>query len=186
MPRLKEVLSDQNGQTVVLTAMRAMNGALQLGGIRGARRFLIAPTRTLPVCGEHGGALVEIAVVLPVLLLLMTGIFSISIALYQKLELAEAVSAGGRFLAVDRGDTDPCAMTAAKIYAAAPSLSQKKISLTFVLNGTSYPGATCSGTTNMVSGGTAHVNATYPCSLNVYGVKFSACSLGESATEVVQ
>lgn len=142
--------------------------------------------RKLHISDVNGGALVETAVVMPVILLLMTGIFSFSTALYQKLELAQAVGVGGRFLAVDRGDTDPCSATAAKIYAAAPTLIQSKISLSFVLNGTSYSTATCSGTTNMVSGGSAQVTATYPCSFSVYGKNFGSCSLSERATEVVQ
>jgi Flp pilus assembly protein TadG len=168
------------------TAMCAMKGTFQPSGIHGENRSMLAWIRAFVVSCEHGGALAETAVVLPLVLLLMTGIFSFSTALYQKLELAQAIGAGGRFLAVDRGDTDPCATTASKIYAAAPSLNQLKISLTFVLNGTSYPGATCSGTTNMVSGGTAKVTATYPCSFAVYGKNFGACSISESASEVVQ
>jgi Flp pilus assembly protein TadG len=149
-------------------------------------RSMFARLRACFAAAEHGSALVEMAVVMPVVLLLMTGIFTFSMALYQKLELAEAVSSGGRFLAVDRGDTDPCATTAAKVYAAAPTLNSSNVTLTFVLNGTSYPGATCSGTTNMVSGGSAQLTATYPCSLSVFGKGYSSCSLGEQVTEVVQ
>lgn len=56
---------------------------------------------------SEGGALVEMAVTLPLIMLIMTGIFSFSMALYQKLQLAETVAAAGRQLAVDRGDHDP-------------------------------------------------------------------------------
>jgi len=130
--------------------------------------------------------MVETALVLPIIFILMTGIFSFSIALYQKLELAHAVASGARFLSVDRGDTDPCAAAVSKIYAAAPTLTAASISTTFVLNGTTYAAKTCSGTTNMVSGGTAQITATYPCSLSVYGLSFGSCTLNESITEVVQ
>ena len=51
---------------------------------------------------------VETALVMPVILLLMTGIFSFSIALYQKLELAHGVASGARFLSTDKADVDPC------------------------------------------------------------------------------
>lgn len=136
--------------------------------------------------GEQGSALVETALVLPILLVLMTGIFSFSMTLYQKLELAQGLATGARFLAVDRGDNDPCASAATKIYGAAPSLAKTKLTLTFVLNGTTYSGTTCSGTTNMVSGGTAKVTATYPCSLSAFRMSFPSCTLTESATEVVQ
>ena len=59
--------------------------------------------------------MVETALVMPIILLFMTGMFSLSTVLYQKLELIEAVSSGARFLAVDRGDTDPCRNTTASI-----------------------------------------------------------------------
>jgi Flp pilus assembly protein TadG len=135
---------------------------------------------------EEGASLVEMAVTMPVILLMMTGIFSISIALHQKMELAEAISAGGRFLAVDRGDTDPCATTATKIYAAAPTLTKSKVTLTFTLNGTVYSGATCSGTTNMVSGATASVKGSYPCSFGIYNLNLGSCTINEAAVEPIQ
>jgi len=135
---------------------------------------------------DEGAAIVEIALSLPITLIVLTGIFSFSIALNQKLVLSEAVATGGRYLAVDRGDTDPCATTASKIYAAAPTLTQSKVSLTFNLNGTAYSSPSCSGTTSMVSGGTAQVSATYPCSFAVYGLSLGTCSLKASVTEVVQ
>jgi Flp pilus assembly protein TadG len=138
------------------------------------------------VSGEEGSALVETALVLPIIFILMTGIFSFSIALYQKLELAQAVASGARYLSVDRGDTDPCAAAVSKIYAAAPTLTQSSISTTFVLNGTTYSGKTCSGTTNMISGGSAQITATYPCTLSVYGMSFGSCTLTENVSEVVQ
>lgn len=142
---------------------------------------------------SEGGALVEFAVTLPVVLLLITGIFTFSIALYQKLLLAEAVSDGGRFLAVARGDNDPCQETAAKIYdSVSPVLSQSGLTLTMTINGTKTTvsggstGAACAGTTDMVAGGEATVTAAYTCSLAVYGYTFPGCTLGTQVTEVIQ
>ena len=54
----------------------------------------------------------EVALVTPIILLLMTGMFSVSMVTYEKLQLAEAVSTGARQLAIARGDTDPCATVA--------------------------------------------------------------------------
>lgn len=85
-------------------------------------RLLAALRNHLPG-SESGSSLVELAVTLPIILLIMTGIFTFSIAFNQKLVLAEAVSTGGRFLATDRGDTDPCATTASRVYAASPPLA---------------------------------------------------------------
>ena len=140
------------------------------------------------ITDDRGGALVETGVSLPVVLLLMTGIFSFSVALYQKLALAEAVSAGGRVLAVERGDTDPCATTTAAIYAAAPTLSQSNMTISYVLNGIPVGNGitTCSGTSNMVSGAPAKIIATYPTTIGVYGTSWGSFNLGTQITEVVQ
>jgi len=137
------------------------------------------------------------ALVTPLVLLLMTGMFSVSMVTYQKLQLAEAASAGARYLAVDRGDNDPCASTANVVYAAAPTLSKTKLSLSFVINGTSYSNtATCSGTTAMQSGASAKLTVTYPCSLTAFSglpgsgwisnFNFGACTIGATTSEVIQ
>ncbi len=159
---------------------------------RHIRRFLSSIktrailTNTPERASETGSVLIETALVLPVILLLMTGIFSFSLALYQKEALAHGVSTASRYLATDAGATDPCADTAAKLYASAPTLVQKSIGLSFVLDGVSYSGATCSGTTHLVTGRSAQITATYPCTLSWYGVSPTTCSLQESITEVVQ
>ncbi|MGC1424333.1 MAG: TadE/TadG family type IV pilus assembly protein [Terracidiphilus sp.] len=136
----------------------------------------------------QGGALVEMAVSMPVILLLMTGIFSFSIALHQKLALAEAVSAGGRVLAVERGDTDPCKATTNAIYAAAPTLSQSNMTINYVLNGVAVGSGvtTCASTPNLVTGGTAQITATYPTSVSVFGRNLGTFNLATTITEVVQ
>jgi Flp pilus assembly protein TadG len=161
--------------------------------IRGKERSLAARIRTFFGSGSEGGALVEFAVTLPVVLLLITGIFTFSIALYQKLMLAEAVSDGGRFLAVARGDNDPCQETAAKIYdSVSVGLNKSNLTLNITINGTKTTisggstGAACAGTTDMVAGGSATVSADYTCSLAVYGYSFPGCSLGTQVTEVIQ
>ena len=96
--------------------------------------------------GEQGSALVEMALVMPVMLMMLTGIFSFSVVLYQKLQLGEAVSNAGRVMALERGDTDPCATTASAIYAAAPALAKANLTLTFTLGGTNTSGTVTGGT----------------------------------------
>ena len=168
------------------------NRSVTSGDCRKDRSMLVR-LRSLLVCGEHGGALVEMAVSLPIMLVMLTGIFSFSIALYQKLQLSEAISNGGRFLATERGDIDPCQKTTNAIYSAAPGLSQSNISLTYTIGTQSYTAGTtsCPGTggvanPNMTAGGTATISATYPCSLSVYGMKFASCNMSSQITEVVQ
>jgi len=144
--------------------------------------------------GRQGSAIAELAFGLPILCMILTGIFCFSVALYQKLQLAEAVSVGGRYLAVDRGDTDPCASAASKIYASAPGLKQSSLTLNFTLNGVST-GASCPGSSglansNMVSGANAEISASYPCTLrffNAFGTNTSTtCNIKAAVVEVVQ
>src|SRR5579871_514988 len=99
--------------------------------------------RTVPrvMREDHGGALVEMALVMPLMLAMLTSIFSFSVVLYQKLQLGEAVSNAGRVMALERGDTDPCATTANAIYAAAPALAKSSMTLTFILGGTNTSGS---------------------------------------------
>jgi Flp pilus assembly protein TadG len=145
------------------------------------------------VSDSEGGALVEMAVTLPVIMAVMTGIFSFSIALYQKLQLAEAVSNAGHLLATDRGDNDPCTTATNAVYAAAPGLTHSKLTLTYTLNGHSYGSGTtaCAASpgvanANMVANGTAQIQATYTCTLAVYGMSFSGCTIASQLTEDVQ
>src|ERR1017187_8027971 len=65
--------------------------------IRGKEESLISRVRAFFGSGSEGGALVEFAVTLPVVLLLITGIFTFSIALFQKLLLAKLGATAGTF-----------------------------------------------------------------------------------------
>lgn len=144
---------------------------------------------------RQGQSLLEFAVCLPILLLIVTGICTFGMALNNYLSLTNAVSVGGRLLAISRGQTtDPCATTASAVYGAAPLLSQSALSFTLVLNGTPYSGASCSSTStttgaagNLQQGTTATVTVSYPCNLSVYGVNYlPTCSLTSQIAELVQ
>ena len=146
------------------------------------------------------------ALVMPIMLAMLTSIFSFSIVLYQKLQIGESVSNAGRVMALERGDSDPCATTASAIYAAAPALSKSDLTLTFILGGTNTNGTVSGGTTYggtkgsapsctdagngganaLQSGWPAQIRATYPCSFFVYNTKLGSCSVTTQVTEVVQ
>jgi Flp pilus assembly protein TadG len=145
----------------------------------------------LPNRGRRGQALIELAVSLPILLLIVTGIATFGIAFNNYLSLTNAVTIGGQILSVSRGQTtDPCATAATAIHNAAPLLNSTGISLSFNLNGVGYPGASCDSAGavgNLASGATAQVTATYPCSLIVYGANLSpGCTLTAQIAEIVQ
>jgi len=155
-------------------------------GIRVARCL-----RLIPFAFAHddqGGALVETAVTMPIILLVMTGIFSFSVALHQKLALAEAVSAGGRVLAVERGDTDPCQKATDAIYAAAPTLSRSNMKVSYVLDGVPVGSnvTTCANNPNMTAGRPAQIIATYPIAVSLYGKSFGNLSLQTQISEAIQ
>ena len=132
---------------------------------------------------------------LPPVLLVIFGVAAFSVALGQKLELAEAISNGGRVLAADRGDTDPCKTAYLAIDSAAPTLSSSGIKLVITLNGVSSGSASatpsCAGAsgqpnTNMVKGGSATISATYTCSINSFRYTYPGCNLAASLTENVE
>lgn len=143
----------------------------------------------------EGGALVESALVLPILLLIVTGIFTFGTALNNYMELTDAVGSGARQLAISRGYTlDPCATVVTAVHNAAPSLAQADMTFSFSLNGTAYTGTSCSSTNttsgapaDLVQGQPAQVTVTYPCKLPVFGLTSGpACSVKAQTTELVQ
>jgi Flp pilus assembly protein TadG len=144
---------------------------------------------------EEGSALVEMAIVIPMLMLIVTALFAFGIGLNNYLELTDAVSIAARQMAISRGQTtDPCAQAVTTIEHAAPQLKPASLTFSFVLNGTSYSGTSCSsGTTttgaagNLVQGASAQMTVTYPCNLAVYGKNYApGCTLVAQTTELVQ
>jgi Flp pilus assembly protein TadG len=162
-------------------------------------KSVISRVRRFLHSDSEGGALVEMAVTLPLIMLIMTGIFSFSMALYQKLALAETVAAAGRQLAVDRGDHDPCATITAAIDSGAPGLSQATLNKGIVITiggNTETPGS-CPGpgtsgpNTDLAAGAGAQIQVTYPTTLSVVniwggGSNFGTVSLISQVTEVIQ
>jgi hypothetical protein len=104
------------------------------------------------------------------------------------LVLTNGVNSGAQTLAMSRGQTtDPCATAYAAIESSAPSLTATSLSLTVVINGTSFSSTSCpSGAADMVQGTTALVTAAYPCSLAIYGMSDHACSLSAQSAELIQ
>jgi Flp pilus assembly protein TadG len=156
-----------------------------------SKNSLVARVRRFFGADSEGGALVEMAISLPLLLLMMTGIFSFSIALYQKLQLSEAVGNAGRQLAVSRGVPDPCDTATKAIYAAAPGLSPSSMTLSYTIGGTTTKSTTCtSSSALMTAGGNAEIQASYSCFLNVlwmWGKSMKGpCTISSQVTEVVQ
>jgi len=137
---------------------------------------------------RRGGSLIEFTLVMPILLLVTTGMVSFGFALHNDLVLTNAVNSSAQLVALSRGQTsDPCATAYAAATGAAPSLASG-MSLSFVINGTTYSATnSCpSGASNMVQGSNVQVTGTYPCVLAVFGESFPSCTLKSQITEFIQ
>lgn len=151
---------------------------------------------TLLCNDEHGQSMVEFALILPVLLLLATGIFIFGAAMNNYLQLTNAVSMGARTLAINAGMTlDPCALASTAVTNAAPGLNSSNLTFSYNLDGTTYTGNSCSSATlttgaagNLASGTNVSLTATYPLNLSIYGIVFNSNNavLSATSTELVQ
>jgi Flp pilus assembly protein TadG len=127
---------------------------------------------------EQGSAMVELCLVVPILMLMVTGIFSFGVFLRQNLALTDAVNIGAKLLSVNRGNTlDPCNMVYTAVVAAAPSLDPNSMTFSYTFDGTAQSGSSCSSASSttgppseLVQGTPISVTVTYPCSLAIYQV----------------
>jgi Flp pilus assembly protein TadG len=137
---------------------------------------------------KRGQSLVEFSFAMPILLITVTGMLSFGIAMHNFLTLTNGVNTGAQVMAMSRGQTsDPCASALTAIENAAPGLTGTNISLTVVINGTSFTSTSCTtGAADMTQGTLAQVTATYPCVLAIYGMGVPSCTLRSQASELIQ
>ncbi len=167
-------------------------------GVRAGIRFPGKRARARPGARSEGGqASVEFALLLVLVLFpFFFGVLKVGILVNQYLELTDAVGIGARQLAISAGQTtDPCNTAATTIQRAAPFLTAANLTFTFVINGTSYPGVSCSSSStttgaagNMAPGAALTVTATYPCNLKIFGANLapSGCTMTAQTTEIIQ
>jgi Flp pilus assembly protein TadG len=140
--------------------------------------------------GNEGQTLVEMALLLPLLMLLVTGILSVGFAYSNQQALTQATGIAAQYLASARSSsTDPCAEVRSEIHDAAPQLDLTQLNVTLTMNGTSVSTNTCSGSATDLtftgSYGSVTVYATYPCNIGVVGVNFSSsCTLQAQVKEL--
>ena len=150
--------------------------------------------------GEDGAALVEFALVVPLMLIIMFSMTSFGFAFNRYLQLTEATNIGARLLSVSRGNTlDPCSLTATAIQHAAPYLTASQMTFTYSLNGNAESGTTCAASNStsppasyLVQGQPVSVTVTYPCTAFVWtSVMYKinplpSCLLHAQITEITQ
>ena len=132
------------------------------------------------VQNEHGNAIVETALALPMIVLIITAIWQVGLLLTQANSLTQAATAGAQVLQSDRlsATGDPCADVFAAVKGAAPTLTSSKISLTLTLNNnTPISNTSCPGKqTQLAQGGPVTLEVTYPYSFSVLGYTVSTFS----------
>ncbi len=125
---------------------------------------------------ENGQAMVEFALVAPLLFLILFGIVQFGVAFMHSVALTDAVRAGARKAAVSRTATDPVAATDSAILASAPDLDSSTLS----------SGITVTTSSGWTSGGSVTVTATYPYSINILGLVVASGDLHSQTTERIE
>lgn len=149
---------------------------------------------------DEGGALVEFAVVLPMMMLLITGMFSFGVVLNNYMVLTTSIGNGSRALALSRGQTsptlaasDPCAYAVQVAETSGPSLNSKGMSFNIAWTTTNSSGATT--TTNYTNscpgmslnqGDTVQVSGNYAVNIFLYGWKPAALNMTAAAADLVE
>ena len=145
---------------------------------------------------DEGSTVVEFALILPMLLMLTTGILVFGVVMNNYMQLTYAVIVGARAVANGSGITlDPCATASSAIIAAAAALNPSKMKFTYSFGGNPQNSATCSSP-SLESGAAAElktgtvvvVTVQYPLNLSAFGNRFSANNavMEASSSELVQ
>lgn len=125
---------------------------------------------------ENGQALVEFALVAPLLFLILFGIVQFGIAFMHSIALTDAVRAGARQAAVSRTANDPVTATDNAVVGAASDLNSSTLSSRITV---STPGG-------WTSGASVTVTATYPYSINILGIVVASGDLHSATTERIE
>jgi len=129
-------------------------------------------TKRIHLRNERGQTMVEFAIVLPVLMLIVFAIIQFGILFNNFVALTDAVRAGARTAAVSRTAADPVAATISRVQSATGDLDQSKLGITV--------------TSGWQHGDDVTVSATYPYSIDLFGLVVQAGNLKSSTTERVE
>lgn len=138
---------------------------------------------------ERGAALVEVAFVFPITLIVLTALLQFAVYINNSLELENATSLAGQYLALNRGAANPCALTVSAFEGVESGLIPASLNFSFTLNGASFPNTTTctAGSAQLTQGSNATVNVTYPCAIAIFNVNLTpTCTLAAQVTEVIQ
>jgi Flp pilus assembly protein TadG len=154
-----------------MAPVRGVRHAAESRGVSGYRRFFGKRLRAHLRGGEEGGSLVEFALVAPLMLLLMTGMFSVVMALMNYQQLGNAVNtASQQVMAARSNGSDPCAAVVSTITTALPSWTASKFTYTVQIYTTATASTTYGPTTGSsfsCTAGEANLTANYPAAITV-------------------
>ena len=185
-------------QAAIIRCQRMARGAIAF-----ALRFARLEAAKAKSLGERGTALVEFALVAPMLLLIVFGTAQFGVTLGQYVTLTNAVGVGAMQFAISRGDTTPSSDAWTAITTAASTLTPASIKMTLSVNATACvtnastlsaaqaADTTCATALTNNVGKPAQVSASYtatfPCNLlNIWQGMASTCNLASQVTERVQ
>jgi len=153
--------------------------------------------------GTEGQSMLEFAFVLPILLLVMTGIIQFGLMLNQYQVLTNAVSAGARAFSLARGlkntsgtAVDPCAYSYSTLTNAGSSLNWTRSGVTVTATYTPANGdsvstysltstsASCASL-NMTSGDNVELQVSYPASASVFSWGNHTLTMSAKTTALV-
>jgi Flp pilus assembly protein TadG len=140
--------------------------------------------------GQRGAAMIEIALVTPILLSIAVAIAQFGIFVFNYQSLVNAVQMGAEQVSISRGiTTDPCATVVNTVTAAQQGLITGSLSYSLTINnGTPITTTSCpSSASSLVQGAPIVVKVSYPCNLKIYGQNLiPSCSMVSQMTEVIQ
>lgn len=123
---------------------------------------------------EQGQTMAEFALVLPILLVLLLGIFQFGVAFNNYVTLTDAVRAGARKAAVSRNESDPAGVCRAQVLAAADNLDTAELEPTIKCDSSWAPGSDVT------------VHADYPFNVSLLGWVLVSGRLNSTTKERVE
>lgn len=177
------VLRDSGDKSMRAESLQREEPAKQAG----RTRAMAAKLHDLAVGEDTGSSMVEMALVAPMMLLLVTGIFWFGIALNNALVLTNAVAQGAQLVGVSRGiTTDPCATAVTAVENAATGLNVSSLTFSLAVNGgTPNTGTSCK-TATLTQGQYVTLNVTYPVTIQLFGTASKSFTLSASTTEIIE
>lgn len=129
---------------------------------------------------EHGQALVEFAVMLPVLMLLLVGVFNVGSWIWTDIDLASGTREAGRLLLTSKDDSSAVQHVEDRLVQNLNSgIDPSKLTY-------SFNPAPASSTPLWPSGTTVTLTVTYPDQLNVMGIAVGDPNMTSSAQVRIQ